>query len=94
MIRFQAPTSAPAIPAEISAVVESVVGLSTRPQYFPHRLRSAAALSAGTGGHAAAGSAGLINPLGSLTVADFSKYYDVLPLTARTSPAKGERWRS
>ena len=86
---FQAPTTAPIIPAEISGTVEGVVGLSTRPQYFPHRLRSPAVLTGGKGAHVTTNSSGLINPPGLLTVADFSKYYDVVPLTAKNITGEG-----
>jgi len=55
---FQAPASAPRIPAEISAVVAGVVGLSTRPMYAPHYLkRSEKLLQA----HESSHSSGLIN---------------------------------
>jgi kumamolisin len=78
--RFQAPTSAPSVPAETSAVVDSVIGLSTRPRYFPHHMRSLAQLANDSSPELTPASSGLINPLGFLTVADFSKYYNVLPL--------------
>jgi len=87
--QFLAPTSAPKIPVEISSVVENVIGLSTRPKFFPHNVRipgklvrSKVSASTGSGG-------GLINPLGSLTVADFDKYYDVSPLTAKNITGEG-----
>jgi kumamolisin len=83
---FQAPTSAPQIPTEISAVVAGVVGLSTRPMYAPHfRQRSAKLAST----RESSNSSGLINPFGSLTVADFSKYYNVLPLAAKNITGTG-----
>jgi subtilase family serine protease len=75
---FRAPTSAPAIPAEISAVVAGVVGLSTRPMYAP-RLKQRAAKLIDTREDAASSG----DPFGSLTVTDFSKHYNVLPLTAK-----------
>jgi kumamolisin len=84
--RYQAPTAAPKVPAEISAVVESVVGLSTRPRFVPHHLQHAAKLA---GAHETGKSSGLINPPGSLTVADFSKYYNVLPLAAKNITGQG-----
>ena len=39
---FRAPAAAPKIPAEMSAVVAGIVGLSTRPNYFPHLMKSPA----------------------------------------------------
>ncbi len=75
---FRAPTSAPAIPAEISAVVAGVVGLSTRPMYAPHFKQRADKLIDTREDAASSG-----DPFGSLTVADFSKHYNVLPLTAK-----------
>lgn len=83
---FQAPTSAPRIPAEISTVVAGVVGLSTRPMFAPHYMQRAAKL---TGVHETSQSSGLINEFGSLTVADFSKYYNVLPLAAKNITGTG-----
>ncbi|MGD0501129.1 MAG: protease pro-enzyme activation domain-containing protein [Steroidobacteraceae bacterium] len=83
---FQAPASAPRIPAEISAVVAGVVGLSTRPMYAPHYLkRSEKLLQA----HESSHSSGLINAFGSLTVADFSKYYNVVPLAEKNVTGAG-----
>ncbi len=77
---FQAPVSAPRIPAEISAVVAGIVGLNTRPMYAPHYMqRSEKLLKA----RVSPQSSGLINAFGSLTVADFSKYYNVLPLAEK-----------
>jgi len=83
---FRAPASAPRIPAEISAVVAGVVGLSTRPMYAPHfRQRSEKLLNA----RESSQSSGLINAFGSLTVADFSKYYNVVPLAAKNITGAG-----
>jgi subtilase family serine protease len=84
--RFHAPTTAAAIPAEISGIVNGVIGLSTRPKYIPHYKQHAAKLS---GTHETARASGLINPPGALTVADFSKYYDVLPLAAKHVTGEG-----
>jgi kumamolisin len=83
---FRAPTSAPQIPAQISAVVASVVGLSTRPMYVPHYMQRSAKLA---GTRESSQNSGLINPFGSLTVADFSKYYNVLPLAAKNITGAG-----
>ena len=83
---FQAPTSAPQIPTEISAVVAGVVGLSTRPMYAPHFMQRSAKLATT---RESSKSSGLINQFGSLTVADFSKYYNVLPLAAKNVTGTG-----
>jgi kumamolisin len=87
--QFRAPTSAPKIPAELSAVVANVIGLSTRPKFFPHNLRRAPKLARLKAAAAPTSDGGLINPVGSLTVADFSKYYDVVPLTAKKITGEG-----
>jgi len=88
-MRFQAPTSAPTVPAEISAFVKGVVGLSTQPRYFPHNLRAFAKPVTTVAAQSTPSSVGLVNEPGSLTVADFSKYYDVLPLTAKNISGQG-----
>jgi subtilase family serine protease len=87
--QFRAPTSAPKIPAELSAVVANVIGLSTRPKFFPHNLRVAPKLARVQGTAAPASNGGLINPVGSLTVADFSKYYNAAPLAAKKITGQG-----
>jgi subtilase family serine protease len=84
--QFRAPTTAAAIPAELSGVVGGVVGLSTRPAYFPHHVRRAGKLE---GARETSKNSGLINPFGYLTVADFSKYYNVLPLAAKGVTGEG-----
>lgn len=83
---FHAPTSAPKIPAEISSVVAGVLGLSTRPMLAPHYMRRSTQL---TRAHETSQSSGLIHAFGSLTVADFSKYYNVLPLAAKNITGTG-----
>lgn len=83
---FQAPTSAPQIPAEISTVVAGVIGFSTRSMLAPHFMQRSAKL---TGTRETSQSSGLINAFGSLTVADFSKYYNVLPLAAKNITGTG-----
>jgi subtilase family serine protease len=86
--RFFAPTTAAKIPTEVSAVVDGVVGLSTRPQFAPHLLRAPlkyGALSI----KQPQGTAALADPLGSLTVLDFEKYYDVDPLIKKGLSGKG-----
>jgi subtilase family serine protease len=84
--RYQAPTAAPKIPAEISAVVSSVVGLNTRPALFPHYLRQPKKLA----GHPESGeSSDLSSKFGSLTVLDFDKYYNVVPLSSKKITGEG-----
>jgi subtilase family serine protease len=87
--RFRAPTSTPKVPAEVSALVQGVVGLNTRPKFFPHNIKVAAAAPPLSGIKETGKSSGLINPFGSLTVADFAKYYDVLPLQAKNITGEG-----
>lgn len=88
-LSFMAPASKPSIPAEISAYVGNVIGLSTRPHFVPHSLRIPTKLLAGKGGHAAPASSGLVNSPGSLTVADFTKYYNANPLAAKNITGEG-----
>jgi subtilase family serine protease len=87
--RFRAPTSAPKIPAEISGLATAVVGLNTRPKYVPHLVKVAASASAVGRLKETGSGTGLINPLGSLTVADFDKYYNVSPLVAKNITGEG-----
>jgi len=83
---FQAPTVAATVPAEISGVVSGVLGLSTRPEFVPHKMQSAAGRLKIK---ETAKSTGLVNEFGFLTVADFDKYYNVLPLSAKGITGKG-----
>jgi kumamolisin len=80
---FRAPATAAKIPAEMSAVVAGIVGLSTRPNFFPHLMKSPANFAHQLTSQHAFNNSNLLNPPGFLTVADFSKYYDVLPLAAK-----------
>ena len=86
--RFFAPTTTPKIPSEVSAVVEGVVGLSTRPQFAPHLQR--APLKHGAADiKTTKASTALPDALGYLTVLDFEKYYDVDPLIQKGLSGKG-----
>ncbi len=87
--RFRAPTSAPKIPAEVSGLATAVVGLNSRPKYVPHLVKASASGSPLARLKEIGSSTGLINPLGSLTVADFDKYYDVTPLVAKNVTGEG-----
>jgi kumamolisin len=87
--RFRAPTSAPKIPAEVSGLATAVVGLNSRPKYVPHLVKVAASASPLAKLKESGSGSGLINPLGSLTVADFDKYYDVSPLVAKNITGEG-----
>jgi subtilase family serine protease len=77
---FEAPTTAPKIPAEISSSVHSVIGLSTRPQFAPRYLKglNKVATQAQRVRSSTASSSG--NQPGFWTVQDFEKYYNVTPL--------------
>jgi kumamolisin len=83
LVEFRAPTTAPKIPAEMSSLVDGIIGLTTRPRFIPHLMRSPANIARQRTSQPRPTSAGLINPPGFLTVADFSKYYDALPLAAK-----------
>jgi subtilase family serine protease len=89
--RFQAPINAATVPAEVSSVVDQVIGLSTRPQYIPHNIRGIAALvKPKTIQQAPSGGKGTTtNEPGLLTVADFEQYYDALPLIAKGVTGSG-----
>ena len=90
--QFHAPTTAPTVPSEISAVVESVVGLSTRPQFSPHSVRSSGKLGkpqAAQSAQSASSGSTTGNAPGLWTVADLSKYYDVQPLAAKNVTGEG-----
>ncbi|MDP9066690.1 MAG: S53 family peptidase [Pseudomonadota bacterium] len=83
---YRAPAAAPSVPAEISSIVGGVLGLSNRPAFVPHNRRHAPTLA---GAQRPGSIAGLIHLPGSLTVADFSKYYDVQPLAAKNITGAG-----
>jgi kumamolisin len=85
-VRYQAPTTAPKIPAEIGAVVKSVVGLNTRAALRPHSIQRAAELTSLT---ERGNPSDLSSKFGSLTVLDFDKYYDVEPLLSKNISGKG-----
>ena len=84
--RFVAPLQAPRIAPEIAADVRTVVGLDTRPRFHSHEKRARAPQQTAEveSGYKPAG-----NPLGSWTVVDFAKYYDVDPLYTSGSLGKG-----
>jgi kumamolisin len=67
-------------------VAAGVVGLSTRPMYAPHFMQRSSKL---LNTRESSNGSGLINPFGSLTVADFSRYYNVLPLAAKNITGTG-----
>ena len=89
--RYQAPINAAKVPAEVSSVVDQVIGLSTRPQFIPHNIRGIAALGKPkTIQQAPSGGKGTTtNEPGLLTVADFEQYYDALPLIAKGVSGSG-----
>ncbi len=86
---YHAPLTEARVPAQLSAVVDGVVGMSTRPMYFPHRMKMLDKLASPTVAHTTSDASALINPFGSLTVADFAKYYGVLPLTEKNVTGAG-----
>lgn len=83
--RYQAPTSAAKIPAEISGIVDSVIGLDTRPRFFPHNLKAPVKFGKAKLESVRAAGGTTTNPPGQWTVQDFSEYYDVLPLAAKVT---------
>jgi subtilase family serine protease len=84
--RFHAPNSAPKVPAEVRSVVDSVIGLSTRPKFAPQIKR---ALAKGIARKAPKNSSSTANQPGFLTVLDFDAHYDVNPLLAKGVTGKG-----
>jgi subtilase family serine protease len=82
---YQEPSTAAKLPAEISDTVAGVIGLGTRPKFVPHNTRvldQAATLKP-------AKTENSYDAPGYWTVSDFSKYYDVTPLTAKNVSGKG-----
>ncbi len=84
---FQEPTTAARLPAEVSATVSGVIGLSTRPKFAPHHVKAFDKNATLRPAKASAASSG--NPPGLWTVTDFANYYDVTPLTAKNVTGKG-----
>lgn len=82
--RYQAPTTTAKVPAELSATVDSVIGLNTRPCFFPHNLKAPVRFGKDRVGHLKTETA-TTHPPGEWTVQDFSEYYGVLPLAAKVS---------
>ncbi len=89
--RYRAPTAAPQLPAEISTVVDHVIGLSTQPHFVPHHLKTSPAFGKHPQRRPAPsyGKGTTTNQPGYLTVADFEQYYDVLPLLAKGVSGSG-----
>ncbi|ACK52339.1 Peptidase S53 propeptide [Methylocella silvestris BL2] len=79
---YHAPATPPTAPDAVAGLISGIVGLDTKPHFRPHVQKAPAELSAVEGQQQQSGNPSLINPLGSLTVADFAQYYDVKPLYA------------
>jgi kumamolisin len=75
--RYHAPTGTPQAPADISAAVQAVLGLDTRPRFRPH-IRQA--LHKGPAVKLPSAAPKTTHPPGLWTVTDFAQYYDVQPL--------------
>jgi len=78
--RYHAPTGTPQAPADISAAVQAVLGLDTRPRFRPHIRQS---LHKGPSVRLPATAPTTTHPPGLWTVTDFAQYYDVQPLYKR-----------
>jgi subtilase family serine protease len=85
--RYHAPNSAPKVPTEVGAVVDSVIGLSTRPQFAP-QIQHAFAKGVVRKPAKVSGNA-TINQPGFLTVADFESQYNATPLINKGITGKG-----
>jgi kumamolisin len=84
---YHAPLNRATIPAEISGSVTAVVGLDSRPRFYPHSTAGFQTVAQPQHGAAAAGATG--NPPGLWTVTDFANYYDVNPLYNRGLTGRG-----
>jgi subtilase family serine protease len=84
---YQQPTTAAKVPAEVGASVSGVLGLSTRPKFVPHNVRAFDKKVTLKSSGSAAGTS--YDQPGLWTVSDFSKYYDVTPLTEKNVIGKG-----
>jgi kumamolisin len=78
---YRAPLEQPKVPEAVAGLVNAVVGFDTKPRFRPHTQQAPAALL-GALQRGQKDSAKIVNPFGSLTVADFAQYYDVQPLYA------------
>jgi kumamolisin len=78
---YRAPLEQPKVPEAVAGLVNAVVGFDTKPRFRPHIQQAPAALL-GALQRGQKDSAKIVNPFGSLTVADFAQYYDVQPLYA------------
>ncbi len=83
---YYAPLSPATIPAEIAASVSAVVGLDTRPNFYPHRK---VAQRKPANPQSASPAAAPGNSPGLWTVTDFANYYDVQPLYRRGVSGSG-----
>jgi kumamolisin len=84
---YHAPLGAATIPDDISASVADVVGLDSRPSFYPHTKIAPKGLVRGPS--AATPSTQQGNPPGLWTVTDFANYYDVKPLYDEGLTGKG-----
>jgi subtilase family serine protease len=84
--QYHAPNSEPKVPTEVGDVVDSVIGLSTRPKYVPQIKR---AFTKGVTRKPAKASTGTGNQPGFLTVTDFDSLYNVTPLLDKGVTGKG-----
>jgi len=89
--RYRAPINKATVPAEVSSVVDQVVGLSTRPQFVPHHIKAVSTRSKQETAKQTPpnGKGTTTNQPGFLTVADFEQYYDALPLIAKGVTGSG-----
>ena len=77
---YRAPIERPTMPAEIEPLVHGVLGLDSRPSFYPHNLRALAVLGDVPLHRKIPGTPTTGNPPGFWTVTDFADYYDVQPL--------------
>lgn len=87
--KFQAPNTKPSVPAEISSVVDSVIGLSTQPRFIPHNVKPPPQLAKPQIAEPTHGTTTTTDPPGLWTVQDFAEYYDVLPLAKKGVSGQG-----
>ncbi|HEY4127222.1 MAG TPA: S53 family peptidase [Gammaproteobacteria bacterium] len=83
---FHAPTVAPKLPSSLTASVQGVLGLDSRPRFSPHMQRLPDVLRQHLmpkAGAPAAGAPNTPDQPGLWTVTDFAQYYDVTPVYSK-----------
>ena len=88
---FHAPLEQPTVPAEIAPLAHALFGLDNRPSFYPHNLRSLAALGSAPLHHKDTGAPTTGTPPGFWTVTGFADYHDVQLLDTEGVNGSGRR---